>query len=149
MIKVPTVLVLGAGASMPYGLPSGARLHDDICTGAIDKNSHLATTLNTECGIGDNELGNFGHAFLGSRLLSIDTFLARRTQFEHVGKLCIAYELCRREDPAQVLRTGNEDDWYSYLWDILTFSAHDAAHVAANNFRIITFNYDRSLEYFL
>jgi len=149
MIKIPTVLVLGAGASMPYGLPSGASLRDAICIGALDEKSALAGFLRAECGIGDNERTAFGRALLGSRLLSIDTFLSRRSEFARIGKQCIAFELCRQESAYSLTRLGNDDDWYSYLWDILTFGAHDAAHLRNNRLRIVTFNYDRSLEYML
>lgn len=31
MITIPTVLILGAGASVPFYYPSGADLHDSIC----------------------------------------------------------------------------------------------------------------------
>ncbi|WP_156096076.1 hypothetical protein [Methanobacterium sp. SMA-27] len=31
MIKTPTVFVLGAGASIPYGYPSGEKLREEIC----------------------------------------------------------------------------------------------------------------------
>ena len=33
MIRTPTVLVLGAGASMEYGFPSGERLRQQIVEG--------------------------------------------------------------------------------------------------------------------
>ncbi len=32
MIEIETVLVLGAGASIPFGFPSGQNLVDIICT---------------------------------------------------------------------------------------------------------------------
>ena len=31
MIKTPTVLILGAGASINYGFPSGLQLKNEIC----------------------------------------------------------------------------------------------------------------------
>jgi hypothetical protein len=146
MIKTNTVLVLGAGASMPYKLPSGASLRDSICASVLNDGSALSRFLSTQCGIGENQRTTFGRAFLGSRLLSIDTFLSRRSEFEEVGKLCIAFELCRQERADELTRIGSDDDWYSYLWGILTLDAPDADHLANNQLRILTFNYDRSLE---
>ena len=134
---------------MPYGLPSGASLRDAICIGALDEKSALTSFLQTECGIGENERRALGRALLGSRLLSIDTFLSRRSEFERIGKQCIAFELCRQENPSSLTQIGSDDDWYSYLWDVLTFGAHDAGHLRNNRLRIVTFNYDRSLEYML
>ncbi len=118
-------------------------------TRPLDEKSALASFLETECGIGDNQRTTFGRALAGSRLLSIDTFLSKRDEFDQIGKQCIAFELCRQENPYSIVQIGNNDDWYSYLWDILTSGVRDAGHLGNNELRIVTFNYDRSLEYML
>ena len=46
MIKQPTVLILGAGASQPYGFLLGAGLVDQICAEIIDNvNSPMMARL--------------------------------------------------------------------------------------------------------
>ena len=41
MFREPTVLILGAGASMPYGFPSGTQLIEDICSGKPEQMARL------------------------------------------------------------------------------------------------------------
>jgi len=45
MIKTRTVLILGAGASMPYGYPSGKELKRIICGRLKDSESDLSRIL--------------------------------------------------------------------------------------------------------
>lgn len=148
MIKKKTVFVLGAGASMPYGFPSGAELRNSICESAL-ADTPMRTDLHLECGINPQHFKNFGEAFLRSSLPSIDTFLAKRPEYGEIGKLAIAYELCKRESPGRLFRTDNDDHWYMALWAAMERDTHDPASLGQNNVRFITFNYDRSLEFFL
>jgi hypothetical protein len=41
MIKRPTVLILGAGASVPFGFPSGRQVLDDVCRGLSKEANQL------------------------------------------------------------------------------------------------------------
>jgi hypothetical protein len=82
-------------------------------------------------------------------LSSIDAFLGRRDEYVRIGKLAIAWALCRCEDRDVMYRRGNSDHWYSLLWDALTAGAHTQADFRQNRLRVITFNYDRSIELFL
>ena len=148
MIKTKTVFVLGAGSSMPYGFPSGAELRDTLCN-ELSADTPLRVTLLQECGIGKSHCSNFGEALLRSSQPSIDSFLAKRADYAEVGKLAIAYELCRRESPLHLFRTDNDDHWYRALWAALERDAHNSALLGNNKVRFITFNYDRSLEFFL
>ena len=57
MIETPTVLVLGAGASMPFGFPSGKRLVALICDLL---NGELPTThLLERCGYKKKQIWEF------------------------------------------------------------------------------------------
>ncbi|MHB8915924.1 MAG: hypothetical protein ACYC4K_08960, partial [Thiobacillus sp.] len=148
MIKIKTVFVLGAGASMPYGLPSGAELRNKICESAYF-DSPMMLTLMSECGVNKQEYVAFTTAFTRSSQQSIDTFLAKRPDFAEIGKLAIAYELCRREIPSRIFDSNNDDHWYMALWAAMERDIHKHTGLRNNNIRFVTFNYDRSLEFFL
>jgi hypothetical protein len=149
MIKRRTLFILGAGASIPYGFPSGAELRALLCdaAGAID--SELSRLLFGVLEINTRDTFEFAQTFLNSGQPSIDAFLARRGEFREIGKLCIAAALCQREVPARVMRYENDDNWYALLWEALTRDTTKASEVSENNARFVTFNYDRSLEHFL
>lgn len=140
MIRYPTVLVLGAGASIPYGFPSGQQLKNKICTQTFG-NQMLET-------FGHSEVQNFVNAFMNSHVNSIDSFLARREDYVNIGKLAIASIISGCENPTS-FNEPIDDDWYTLLWNKLIADVHNIEDFGKNNLKIITFNYDRSLEYFL
>lgn len=148
MIETKTVFVLGAGASKPYGLPSGAELRNNICKSAYF-DSPTMVALASECGVNKQEYMDFSTAFLRSSQLSIDTFLAKRPDFAEIGKLAIAYELCRLESPSRIFDVNNDDHWYTALWAAMERDIHQHTGLRNNRIRFVTFNYDRSLEFFL
>jgi hypothetical protein len=89
------------------------------------------------------------HAFLHSGQLSIDTFLSKRgDEFSETGKWAIAAALCIRETPTMVMNATIEGDWYAYLWSVMSGTLSKVDDVPFEKIKIITFNYDRSLEYF-
>lgn len=148
MIKTKTVFVLGAGASIPYGLPSGAELRNNICESAYF-DSPMMIALVSECGVNKQDYVAFTTAFTRSSQQSIDTFLAKRPDFAEIGKLAIAYELCRREIPGRIFDANNDDHWYRALWAAMELDIHKHTGLGNNSIRFVTFNYDRSLEFFL
>jgi len=148
VIKKKTLFVLGAGASMPYGFPSGAELREHICS-AHTGGRPLVNAVVNGCGVSPEHVEKFRDSFLRSSLPSIDAFLAKRPEFAEVGKLAIAYELCRRESPGRVIRPEGDDNWYKHLWAAMSWDAHGPAVLRNNQIRFVTFNYDRSLEFFL
>lgn len=148
MIKRNTVFILGAGASMPYGFPSGATLRQRICAEARN-DSAMVRTLAVELGLQSRDLHQFSDAFTRSLQPSIDAFLARRQDFSELGKACIAYQLCSRENPGKIFNAEETDHWYRELWHAMTLDLTGPAMLTSNNVRFVTFNYDRSLEYSL
>ena len=89
-------------------------------------------------------------------MLSIDAFLARRGSqkvseeissptFSEIGKAAIAYQLMQCEDEAKLL-SDHDDHWYQHLWSRINDSLEE---FGSNQLRIISFNYDRSLEHYL
>lgn len=151
MIKRKTVLILGAGASCAYGYPSGAKLRGqilDIRNTPENKERNYAVQTTAEGYEG------FGRAFAESGLYSIDSFLSkqpdRRKEFYALGKRAIAFYIGRCEDPKILTeRHSEKDDWYRLLWNSLAGDARTVSDVPTDLIRVVTFNYDRSLEFFL
>lgn len=172
MFEVPTVLVLGAGASVHYGYPTGDKLIEDI------KDTISNKTFTDSQGRGDvfklssdkdcNDLLKKLEFF---DPLSIDSFLGQHKSNAYLvdaGKQMIAYEILRNEDQKKLnssyrsvdSSSGKEQrgNWYRFLLNAM-FSipiGRQFSDVISNladpnkplNLYIVTFNYDISLEYF-
>ena len=146
MIETPIVLILGAGASKPYGYPIGSDLKKIIInslTTMADNNSGWVNEL----GFSTDLVKEFISKFNMSRRPSIDSFLAKQKEdFAEIGKIAIVDAITKSED-CQKLEYPDEDDWYSYLVENL-YECDDIDDIS-KNINIISFNYDRSLETFL
>ena len=144
MITKKTVLILGAGASMPYGFPSGWELVTK-CARFYDINDGDTVNLVKE-GYKPDKIIGFSKALQMSGQGSVDAFLEHRPEYIDVGKAAIAYFLVHRESKSTLFDMNLESDWYQLLWSRLSTSINDFED---NNLSIITFNYDRSLEQYL
>jgi hypothetical protein len=150
MIERPTVLVLGAGASKPYGFPTGEELLRQIV--AIPKRPippNAGTALRQvlrECGFEDQLITDFVDELNRSGRKSVDAFLEHRPEFEKIGKAAMIAALIPKEDPATLFDRSNPEHWYQYLFQQMGSSRGE---IATNKLSFITFNYDRSLECFL
>lgn len=149
MISTPTLFVLGAGASIPYGFPSGARLREVICRMLHGPDFNFRCDQVAPFGFEPADVKRFVKAFLYSSIQSIDAFLARRTEFSSLGKLLIASYIGAGESRESLFGTNNDDKWYHALWNAMLFDVHKIEELASNRVRFVSFNYDRSLECFL
>jgi len=149
MITTPTVLVLSAGASYPYGFPTAKGLKELICeqfSSTRATASQLISCLNPEGSeYAPEEFSTFRDAFLKSGQPSVDAFLQRRPEFLGVGKLAIAFCLMPFEREEKLYHPDGKD-WYEYLSVKLNSSFEEFGE---NKLSIITFDYDRSLEHYL
>jgi len=147
MITKPTVLILGAGASMPYGYPSGGQLLQDIYTGLVPEKGNQWRKMLERCGIQQIMIDEFRQALYKSQQPSVDIFLERRPEFVEIGKMAIAIRLfeCELEDVLFSFKNRNEG-LYQYIFSKITANLNDFIN---NQLTIITFNYDRSLEHAL
>jgi hypothetical protein len=145
MIKKKTVLVLGAGASMPYGLPSGYELMKEILDGIPSEDSALFRRLR-DLGNDPSDIKLFHENLLHSDQPSVDAFLEHWPKFVEMGKQAIAICLIPKESKSQFpfrsIQKG--DSWYQYLIGKLSVSCPD--EFTKNKLAIVTFNYDRSIE---
>src|SRR6266550_5948463 len=145
MIKHQTVLVLGAGASVPYGFPAGRDLRDNIVGELSDVTTNLFVVLRS-AGFDDAQITRFREALQKSGQPSVDVFLEHRSpEFTSIGKVAIAASLIPYEDEARLW--GGSHNWYEHVWKHLGPSLMD--DVGQSRLSVTTFNYDRSLEHFL
>lgn len=140
-IKKRTCLVLGAGASVPYGLPSGWGLRKEIVEGLTPIRDLLI-----DCGFDTATQEALRIAFMDSGQPSIDAFLELRPEFTECGKAIMVAMLvpCERREK---LGGRDSEQWYTYLYQQMGLKSLD--DVARTQLTIVTFNYDRSLEYYL
>lgn len=142
MITIPTVLVLGAGASVHVGYPLGSALINNLCqqhrvgsdndlpiNWTVDDSDRLVTRL--------SRAGYY----------SIDAFLEKVPDQADLGKYLIAREL-KRHEIMDALFPSNNAGWYQYLFNRL-LDNDCASGFESSRLSIITFNYDRSLEVYL
>ncbi|MHC4462875.1 MAG: hypothetical protein ACYS30_15810 [Planctomycetota bacterium] len=157
MINEDTVFILGAGASCPYGFPDGKKLRYEIFDRfERDFNTYFNQHKNLHNKIDPLvfDAKGFSEAFKDSGNKSIDLFLSRNRKFMEKGKWAIIFRILIHEKNSTFIELTKEKDkdWYSYLFEKLSedlVSKEDYIHLFDKKIYFITFNYDRSLEYFL
>lgn len=145
MIVEPTVLVLGAGASAPYGFPTGRRLLLEICRDLANEGTPLSQNMSS-CGYTRDVQKAFEYALFSSMQTSVDAFLEKRPEFLDIGKAALSCALIPYERLDHVNNRTSTMQWYEYLFNKMD-SLWD--EFGKNKLSIVTFNYDRSLEQFL
>jgi hypothetical protein len=164
LIERETVLILGAGASYPYGYPLGAELVDftiSVCASQGEERGWLQAVGCTPKSINELRI-----SLEAADPYSVDAFLEQHNaEVQNVGKAAIALALLQREidsgavrlNPRRFFRERRTNDidkeraaehWYQYLAHFLT-SGVTSAEFKNHRLSIVTFNYDRSLEEYL
>ena len=173
MIEKETVLILGAGASHELGFPLSPQLKNEILAAAKGEtagfqrspkgivqvkfdNAQLLCGLLEKAGEKRNEgwaytvndIERFAKNLEEADPRSIDEFLFRQPDdFSLIGKMLILIVLSKYEENQSKLKTKG---WYSYLRQrLFEETGKDFENLKENKLRIITFNYDRSLENYL
>ncbi len=114
-----TVLVLGAGFSMPYGYPSGERLLANI---TYDRTTNEA----------------FSKSLIDYDGYSIDKFLNEVQNFQTEGLQLIAKHILEAENTSH---NPNKDE------DVIRYLLNEISEDNYKNIRILSFNYDRLFEW--
>lgn len=151
MIKTKTVFILGAGASWPYNYPTGQELRKSICINDIIRIRTPQIIKELEY-----QIENIRRSFENSGNESIDLFLARNHECENIGKLLIVAHILSAEYSStfneRMPENKKNQDWYKYLFGRMTSKLTNPDSYKKfnqNNVSFITFNYDRSLEYYM
>jgi hypothetical protein len=141
MISKPTVLVLGAGASVHCQYPLGSELISRLCnlrsSPELDNLPEGWTREAAEAFL--VRLSRSGH-------YSIDAFLGQTNKDVPLGKFLLAREMKKLEDIDRLF-PPHDSGWYQYLFNALLVD--NKPQFEKNHLNIITFNYDRSLEAYL
>ncbi|MBZ0114147.1 MAG: hypothetical protein K8J08_16920 [Thermoanaerobaculia bacterium] len=161
MIRRKTVFILGAGASKPYGFPSGLGLLRKVL--ALAKrlgrpsphgrsNQEVRDDYLDWFDITIDERRNFAERLENTGFYSVDAFVEQNRDFERIAKVLIAAHLIGCENPEYLRKDhqGNGEikgDWYRYLFNSLIQGGYD--RYSDNSVSFVSLNYDRSLEAFL
>ena len=149
MTKIRTLLILGAGSSMPYGFPSGESLCKKLSS--FEEMSVFLPFFYKQ-GFSKAMLKEFCGSLRDSQQYSVDRFLYQRQEFSEIGKFAMALVLMGCEIDSNTYDSIDGQNkfghWYRYLWNQLS-SGNTWDEFKKNSVRIITFNYDRSLEHYL
>lgn len=175
-ITIPTVFVVGAGASCELGFPDGKELLGRIAKALdLDPSRNRGSPEIWQACLRHHSKHNAHqdvqkYVEAGRRLRdaakiapSIDNAIDQNSGeeiVEFVGKLGISSEILKAERQSLISRDpftkrknplGDEiDHWLYYLGQMLTNEVHRSnAKTMFDNVTIITFNYDRSIEYYL
>jgi len=147
MIEKPTALILGAGASMPYGFPSNLELMNKILDELKPDAFHKLSRQIIDLGISPDVIEKFINSLSLAGRLSVDAFLEHRREFLEIGRLAITLTLIKHEKESRSFAKNiRGNSWYEYLWNKLDAPFED---FDKNQLSIITFNYDRSIEHYL
>jgi len=156
MIDTPTLFILGAGASQPYGYPTGADLRKDIINNfAYDFSKLEVTGQENDKDIISESVGNFIKYFNESSLKSIDQYLAINPRhYKYIGKIAITLSILKHENKSCFNEkiSDAKEDWYNLLYNRMVKNCKnpdDYNKFFNNKVAFISFNYDRSLEYYL
>jgi hypothetical protein len=154
--------------SKSYGLKKGSSKGTSI-RADIDNSKLLARLLELAVGLGlakeqkeTNEIfvKKFAKELFEAQPISIDQFLSDRPEYSLIGRICIVFCISRYEDESSgkftptIAESGldfvfPDFGWYEYLWHKMTEGVDSIEGFKRNKITIITFNYDRSLEFYL
>jgi hypothetical protein len=144
VISNSVCMVFGAGVSCSYNFLTGRDLWYEVCTSLDDRQSAMSQTL-VEAGFQPGEVENFGRHLAASQLGSIDRFIENNSDWSEIGRAAIAAALIPREIPSHVIQPNKEERIYEYIWHRMGPALDD---FTKNRLSIVTFNYDRSFEFF-
>lgn len=148
MITRKTTLILGAGASFPYGFPLGETLKNNIVNQILYPQSVQRFDLPKlliNLGHKKEKIQDFALKLKKSNYMSVDAFLEEWEEYVPVGKIAIAANLIDKEMEDHLINENDKGRWYHYLLNLLG----GREDFLSNQLSVVTFNYDRSFEYFL
>lgn len=153
MIRGRTVVVLGAGASYSYGFPLGSELYDKIHNGEYQR---LYKEFLDNTPLDENrkkryieQSNNLAYHVKHATNKSIDYFLSNNLSFLDRGKEAIALIMLKCEAESKNIIVNRNCDWITILFQVCIDNLRYGHEYPEDKISFITFNYDRSLEYFI
>lgn len=151
-MNAKTVFVLGAGASSPFGFPTGLELLKKIINDKdVDRLIFRYASYSEQ-----KQVEDFREALYFSGLSSVDAFLQWNKEFLKLGKILIGWYISTHESSGKLLMISEKDidvkrdsdrrSWYREIWKRLSLRQD---LLVGGQISFVTFNYDRSLEHFL
>jgi len=153
MNEIPFLtFVIGAGGSIPYGFPSWGELNSRLQDKEI-KHILKKARLPDEMAPTDKDIEQF-QKLLSKSTESIDELLMKdeNERFRSIGKRGIAHiiSLCEDEHDLFRIRSEYKGRWYGKFFDkLFRETSVDLILDLIRNVRIVSFNYDRSMEMYL
>jgi hypothetical protein len=144
MLFRPTVFVVGAGASIPFGFPSGLSLLREAKALRPDD-----ITKKTNRILNPQQVEELSSVLRDCQEESIDAMLEQQEPIlQAAGKRIIAQSILRAEFSSRGGNARDGGDWFQYLFSRMAegVSALDA-FISKNDVTFITYNYDRLIEY--
>lgn len=142
MITKRLCLVLGAGASSPYGFPTGGELlsfankPDDDWWPIAEQLFRATPTFHQE----------FLQERIASGAESLDEFVGRQTRFKEYAKALIAFRIGECESRSRILgATGSSIDWMTTFIRLLVEGVQ-LEELGKTELSVVTFNFDRCFE---
>jgi len=159
MIETKTVFILGAGASKPYGFPTGIELKNKIKNIDIKDATRIALLEGTSSSYDEiwhhifhkyksSTVEKFIREIRNSGKYSVDAFLEHQEEeYIPLGKALIARELIACESLVSLNAAEEKgEDWYQFIYNSMNAAFED---FSKNKLSVLTFNYDRSFEHSL
>jgi hypothetical protein len=139
-----TVLVLGAGASNDFGLPTGPQLIEQIKHDLRGIPSQTFRAM-VEEKFADNDFEDLLYSLEHKRAKTIDEYLRKAApRTRELGKFLIGHALLKAEQQAANRPPGGrERDWLEEFVNTLMAAAVEQRR----RLGVVTFNYDRLVEY--
>jgi hypothetical protein len=137
--------ILGAGSNFEFGFPLGRQLYNN----AIEKlnTPNYGKFFHAVFNIPSITISDFRNSLIMADLPSIDRLVFYHREFETIGKLVIGSELLETENKHRLFNSTKENHWYRSFWNLIRPDRFD--ELKPQKYAFITFNYDRSLEYYL
>jgi len=140
-VSKPTVFIVGAGGSIPYGFPSGEGL---LASARVQTANRLVDIIRPAA---RTLVPSFQFAVQGTLDRSLDAMLELRTDIVDAGKAFMARTILVAEAAHREIREDRPGAWHRILWDAFDLRSIDSFR--STPLKIITYNYDRSIEYAL
>lgn len=155
-IKDKTLIILGAGSSFPYGFPIGSDLIRHVSSSYISAleggREHLLFSNSEDIQKIRDEAINLSDLIAYFKPTSIDSFLMHHgSEYPYIiepAKKLILHTILLQERVSYI--QNPPEGWYNLLYEAIFYGTTAKELIEGElPFKVVTFNYDVSLEYYL